>query len=766
MPIREGLPIGNVNMQTHAFLPSRLKPLDGKSLGVTAREYARSAIERSLEPKEVAPGDQIRIPIYVSEDEAKRIERIGRLQKMRLPHAIGALVEAYLQFEATRNRNGRQSTMPVNGEREKLQSKMFEGVTTGIAGGRIVLAEGGTGLGKSHVIARVAQHHIAENSEGRVGIFAPTLAILNQLLKAYRSELADRNDPLPRHSSIAVVLGRQQFVDEAKLRLTAEILMGRSEEEAAIASAALRWLEDGGPLLTEASMALAREHRELAYLVDDLAEAAPGFPVETCVLDSKQDNRASEIYEGLRARAQDASVVFTSTTMMCLDSYLRRLDRSPILPDFTLGLFDEGHQLEDQISTIESTEMSLMELSYRLRVLHRSPWAGEHRARTLAESALDASKQLEATCRQFPEVETVHSRSGENDELWKEAREYAEALADRLKQLTKRLAKTNHEFLHPFQHAADTCARFASGKEMCWISFSPVRRYARLITGPVILRRSFEHLWGLLPAAALFSGTLLLPSSTGAMSGRYMRMKLWIPDDRVHFCEPCTPSWNYQLPTLYYPSLKAAKKLQFTLFKSENGEAEYGTWLRRCSKLLVEKVAATAKGGILVLTPAYRDIDDLCRQLRKDGYPDVIEHSPRTTLTTAIADFKERSRAGRRPLFVATGGAWTGIDISDNEQPPEADFLLTDLVILRVPIGGAISSVQLARKDFMFDSIIYDAAILLRQGLGRLIRRNGLKDRRIWFLDGRIYFAKVGASAYKRASYSINLYLRREPFEL
>ncbi len=55
-----------------------------------------------------------------------------------------------------------------------------------------------------------------------------------------------------------------------------------------------------------------------------------------------------------------------------------------------------------------------------------------------------------------------------------------------------------------------------------------------------------------------------------------------------------------------------------------------------------------------------------------------------------------------------------------------------------------------------FEQELLDAAFTLRQGLGRLIRREGLRDRRIWFLDGRIYTARG-------TFYKINALLRTYP---
>jgi CRISPR type IV-associated DEAD/DEAH-box helicase Csf4 len=103
--------------------------------------------------------------------------------------------------------------------------------------------------------------------------------------------------------------------------------------------------------------------------------------------------------------------------------------------------------------------------------------------------------------------------------------------------------------------------------------------------------------------------------------------------------------------------------------------------------------------------------------------------------------FKAEARAGNRPVWVATGPAWTGLDLRDElAKNASDDRILTDLVITRNPMGRNRTAAHLARVARLgFEQELLDAAFTLRQGLGRLIRREDLKNRRIWFLDGRIH---------------------------
>ena len=96
--------------------------------------------------------------------------------------------------------------------------------------------------------------------------------------------------------------------------------------------------------------------------------------------------------------------------------------------------------------------------------------------------------------------------------------------------------------------------------------------------------------------------------------------------------------------------------------------------------------------------------------------------------------------AGGRPVWVATGVAWTGLDLSDRARPASEDGLLTDLVITRL---------QIRRGEGVHEALRYERAGLsmmrletvfrFRQGLGRLVRAEGLPDRRLWVCDGRLW---------------------------
>lgn len=105
----------------------------------------------------------------------------------------------------------------------------------------------------------------------------------------------------------------------------------------------------------------------------------------------------------------------------------------------------------------------------------------------------------------------------------------------------------------------------------------------------------------------------------------------------------------------------------------------------------------------------------------------------------ALAQFRKGHAEGLKMVWLATGPAWTGLDLSHSDVEAKRDWLLTDVVIPRIPYGTERSAIHRARMVWMQSAERDRAAFQLRQGIGRLVRREGLKKRRVWMLDGRLH---------------------------
>jgi CRISPR type IV-associated DEAD/DEAH-box helicase Csf4 len=117
----------------------------------------------------------------------------------------------------------------------------------------------------------------------------------------------------------------------------------------------------------------------------------------------------------------------------------------------------------------------------------------------------------------------------------------------------------------------------------------------------------------------------------------------------------------------------------------------------------------------------------------------IVCSERKTAFSITEQAYRRMFGQGLKPIMIALGSAWTGITLLD-DTPASEDFLLTDLVIPRMPVALNTSvSMQERIERARMAPIIQEALMTLKQGCGRLIRRTGVTDRHLWVLDGRIW---------------------------
>jgi CRISPR type IV-associated DEAD/DEAH-box helicase Csf4 len=253
-------------------------------------------------------------------------------------------------------------------------------------------------------------------------------------------------------------------------------------------------------------------------------------------------------------------------------------------------------------------------------------------------------------------------------------------------------------------------------------------------------------------AALLYSATLYLPSKTGEASCHYIRVKLGVPLERSISFAPLYYR-DVLSPLMLLPSPAAAPALTYPGGSGQSEEdddspspsdgtdasSRYGAWVGNCSQQIVI-AADTARGGTLVLCTSFSDLRAIAGRMPASMQDRLVDPAGEHTVPRNAALFRKLHRSGKRPIWIATGAAWTGLDLRDEQaETAEADTLLTDLVIVRTPLCLVRTTTQLQRREWMgFESDMFEALIRLKQGLGRLVRRPGLHDRRIHVLDGRL----------------------------
>lgn len=289
------------------------------------------------------------------------------------------------------------------------------------------------------------------------------------------------------------------------------------------------------------------------------------------------------------------------------------------------------------------------------------------------------------------------------------------------------------------------------------LNFSPTRRFPQMTIGRPSIESILRQLWAFVEGASCVSATIYLPKGDSSTAW-YLKSVLAIPQNREAEYAPNVGYWIYRpVKEVWQPSSEQdIAKLSPPYFKlSRTNAAEFdkvsANWHQSVAETIANKIIPTAEGGILTLTTSYKTCEEVAKQIKLLS-PDtqVVQAVPGFSLSQQKIQFLKLRKEGKSAVWVATGGAWTGLDVSGKDigLSAEEDDLLTDLVIPRLPFNTNRSITHEHRKIYKpsINWEIFETCFALRQALGRLVRRKDIKkNRRIWMLDGRI----VGPDAAK-----------------
>lgn len=613
------------------------------------------------------------------------------------------------------------------------QRRFYEQIMLGLLADKIVFAEGSTGIGKSRAMAAAALE-MARAKKTPVILAAPTVAVMEHLYE----ELQLLNAAGVTYS---ILPGASEFVDDIALR--EYITATQTTPELDIDQTVIEWVARGAPALRPDAPLAHALGENAAWLMDDLRKLATNMPVDDFALrrpkrrDDNPDGESRKLLESLRNRAKTETDIILCTHAMLA---IGQQTQWKAVPEPCVVIIDEAHQFEQAVASVNSDQVSVYSLRASLARLRRSEGLGKG---TIASKALEEASKLTKHLQRFDIDGKTHCLTDASPEDQEDLR----LTTTCLRSLGDKLASKSLNELRNIEHYRSalksiiTSLETPSGKGINRVdlAFSPDRRYPSLYCGPARVDMQLRNIWNTAKGGVvLASATIYIMDASGNSKCDYLRGLLSVDFSRISTPAPVIEKYLYTLPCLYVPSPRRRDALVPPRKQGQNTEDD---WHKELA-LSIEHITSTAHGGTLALFTAYKDIQAVAKELDLLGVSKgrIVAQQPNRKFSEYERLFRTIHANGERPIMLALGTAWTGIDLKDHAASDETDTLLTDLVIARLPIGLNKSNSMTSRIERMgMHPIINECLLTFKQGIGRLIRRENVQHRRLWVLDGRLF---------------------------
>jgi ATP-dependent DNA helicase DinG len=594
------------------------------------------------------------------------------------------------------------ATLPGFEPREE-QARLAAAVSEALQSGEHLVAEAGTGTGKS-----LAYLLPALSSGRRVVVATATKALQEQLLV---KDVPAAEAALGRTVGCVLLKGRENYlcrrsVDGLALLGGSAGAMFRSAEDAQQYEELRDWIET-----TQTG-----DRAELPFEPNASLWAELAVGGDRC-LGRKCAARGVCFSEAVRDRAAGAELVITNHALYLADVALRSRGVSreaTVLPEHDAVVFDEAHRLEDAAASWLGGRVSIAGLRRLTRDVER---AAREKGETPPARLLDEIERVGSDV-----MAAVHPERGRRRLTVPDvdaALDLAVGLTAALGALATAIAGAGDEadalarraltMASDLETSFELDADHVSWAEPGAISWAPVD-----VSG--VLR---EAMWGGGVTGILVSATLQVTSGRGedGESGdlSFVRHRLGLDEaDELVVSSP----FDYREQALVY-------------VPSRLPEQRARDYYERLAEEVI-RLCTASRGRALVLTTSYRTLEELASR--------VVPELPYTVLVQGDAPRErllERFRDEVDSVLVATATFWQGVDV-----PGES---LSLLVIDKLPFAPPDDPLVQARceritaegGDWFGDYSVPTAILQLRQGFGRLIRSR--RDRGVVaILDTRL----------------------------
>ncbi len=419
----------------------------------------------------------------------------------------------------------------------------------------------------------------------------------------------------------------------------------------------------------------------------------------------------------MHQRAAESDIIIVNHHLFFADLALKQMDYASLLPDYAGLVFDEAHEIEDVATLYFGIQVS----NYRVEELARDAEA-TLRAKKIesadaARAVADLRRRGEHFFELFPQTEGRTSFANRAEFLATNAAAYA-ALKNALVRLGTelgRLPEKPEEINRLVERGGELRSAFEfvlEGQERNYVFWWERRgRGVFVEASPIdvssILR---ERLFAKMDSVLLTSATL-------AVSGTFdfLKRRLGVANAR----EKIFPShFDYARQALLY-------------IPAHLPDPRDAAWRDTAAQEVVEILKAT-RGRAFVLFTSYQQMHDVYERVhRRVRYPMLLQGTaPRTALL-------DRFRSTPHAVLFATSSFWQGVDV----QGQQLSAVIIDRLPFDVPTDPVVAArIRLINEDggnAFTEYQVPQAVIALKQGFGRLIR--SVQDRGVLaILDHRI----------------------------
>ena len=291
------------------------------------------------------------------------------------------------------------------------------------------------------------------------------------------------------------------------------------------------------------------------------------------------------------------------------------------------------------------------------------------------------------------------------------------------------LRETSKKIIEEFKGQKD---RRIDNVNVMYVKFSPQKRKPSIvIMPPYIMGPAFE-IQKIYSSVILLGGTLR-DLNGKSIDGQFLKITKRLGLDKFDVIKKVYKGYDLRkMVKLYlYTNIPQPDTANFNMVEEEKYLAKHITNTKETVKDIIKKSKKT-----LILTPSHFETKKWEKALADlDNKIKLFTYTPQNTqsLNSIISEFESEKKA-----VLVTASAWEGVDIEG----------LNTLVITRIPFRSHLDPLLIARETFRqlkgigklnhgYPDNIFETFIQLRQGMGRLIRKESDKGE-IHLLDSRI----------------------------